>query len=83
MKPGPFVKRRSLDEHAAHRVISDAAATGAGCVDYAYCDPASQTCLARGKAGEACDVNNFSCLGALQCTTAGICALPTAVAICP
>lgn len=57
--------------------------TGAGCVDYAYCDPGSQTCLARGKAGEACDVNDYSCLGALQCTPAGICALPAPAATCP
>jgi hypothetical protein len=63
--------------------LGGACPNGAGCVDYATCDPQSAICVARGKAGEACDVGNFGyCLGSLQCT-AGICTLPPPGPLCP
>lgn len=67
----------------AEIAVGGACPSGVGCVDYATCDSVSATCVARGKAGEACDVNTPFCLGSLQCTTAGLCALRAAAPICP
>jgi hypothetical protein len=55
---------------------------GNGCVDYANCDMGSQTCVARAKAGEACDASAAapSCLGSLQCM--GTCTPRPPQAVC-
>ena len=64
--------------------VGRACASGVGCVDYARCDSASGTCVARGKAGQSCAVNDpMSCLGSLRCTAATTCALSAAAPTCP
>ena len=57
---------------------------GDSCVDYAFCDSSSATCVARPKAGEACGSSvQGTCLLSLMCTTAGTCALPEPGPVCP
>ena len=50
---------------------------GAECVDYANCDPATLLCVARKRAGEACDESQGqpACMAVLECTD-GTCVLP-------
>jgi len=52
----------------------------ASCVAYAACD-ATGHCVAKGRAGDTCDINGPGCLGDLHCS--GTCALPPAAAVCP
>ena len=55
---------------------------GKGCVDYAYCDPGTLTCVAKGRAGEACDDHDYSgCMGSLICVDT--CVLPSIPSVCP
>jgi len=63
--------------------VGAACPTGSGCVDYAFCNPTTMMCVARGGSGDACSATDFgSCLGSLQCTN-GTCAFPPAPATCP
>jgi hypothetical protein len=65
------------------KAVGAACSGGFGCVDTAYCDALTSACIAKGKAGDTCDMNQSgSCLGALQCI-GGTCAFPTAPATCP
>jgi hypothetical protein len=59
--------------------------SGGSCVDSARCDLASMTCVELGKAGEACDPQGPApqCFLSLQCTAAGVCALPEPDPVCP
>jgi hypothetical protein len=62
--------------------VGGACSPGATCVGYATCD-ATGRCVAKARAGEACDdVNGPGCLGSLQCNS-GICAMEPAAAVCP
>lgn len=54
---------------------------GVGCVDYAICSSTGM-CVAKGRAGDACDeTNGPGCLGSLYCYS-GTCAFPPATPVC-
>jgi hypothetical protein len=60
---------------------SDCDPTADECVSYAFCDSATQKCVALSNAGEPC-TDASSCFGSLECPN-GVCALPQPRALCP
>ena len=74
----------ALDDHcdpATRKCVPNIAVGGAcpngvGCVDYAQCDGRTGKCVEDGNVGDGCVRSGPPCLGALECTTNGLCELP-------